>query len=54
MPTIVSHAIVPLAIAAIAGPKFRPPKVALLGAGFAMLPDADVIGFQLGIPYGDA
>jgi inner membrane protein len=44
MPTILSHAIVPLAVAAA--------LVALLGAVLAVLPDADVIGFKLGVAYG--
>ncbi|WP_271079334.1 metal-dependent hydrolase [Aurantiacibacter sp. MUD61] len=48
-----THAIVPLAIAAAAGPTRIPARVALAGAGLAMLPDADVIGFALGIEYAD-
>ncbi|MDE1467353.1 metal-dependent hydrolase [Aurantiacibacter sp. D1-12] len=48
-----THAIVPLALAAAAGPSRIAPKVALVGAGLAMLPDADVIGFAFGIEYAD-
>ena len=53
MPTIMTHAVVPLALAAAAGPSRIAPKVALAGAAFAMLPDADVIGFSLGVEYAD-
>lgn len=53
MPTVMTHAIVPLAIAAAAGPRWISPRVALAGAALAMLPDADVISFKLGIDYAD-
>ena len=53
MPTIMTHAIVPLAIAAVAGRGRISAKVAVAGATLAMLPDADVIGFALGIDYAD-
>ncbi len=53
MPTIFTHAIVPLAIAAAAGRGRISPKLAIAGAAFAILPDADVIGFPLGIDYAD-
>ena len=52
MPTIISHAILPLAAAVIAGPKLVPARVAWMGAALAMLPDLDVIGFRFGVPYG--
>jgi len=48
-----THAIVPLAIAAVAGRGRISAKVAVAGATLAMLPDADVIGFALGIDYAD-
>ncbi len=51
MPTIFTHAIVPLAIAAAAGRGVVSPKLAVTGAAFAILPDADVIGFALGVEY---
>lgn len=54
MPTIMTHAIVPLAVAVAAGPVRISPKVALAGAMLAMAPDADVIGFAFGVDYGDA
>ncbi len=53
MPTIMTHAIVPLAMAAVAGRARISPRLALAGAGLAMLPDADVIGFAFGIEYAD-
>ena len=53
MPTILTHAIVPLACAAAAGRGVISPNIALAGAALAMAPDADVIGFALGIEYGD-
>ena len=48
-----THAIVPLAIAVAAGRQRISPRLALAGAGLAMLPDADVVGFALGIEYAD-
>lgn len=54
MPTIMTHAIVPLAIAVTAGPRRISPRVALVGALLAMVPDADVIGFKFGVDYGAA
>ncbi len=53
MPTILTHALVPLACAAAAGPQRIAPAVALAGAMLAIVPDADVIGFALGIDYAD-
>ena len=51
MPTIITHAIVPLTIAAVVGERRVPRRIALVGAALAMLPDMDVIGFRLGVPY---
>ena len=53
MPTIITHAIVPLALAAAVGPRIISPKIAVAGAVLAMAPDADVIGFALGVEYAD-
>ncbi len=53
MPTIMTHAIVPIALAVAAGRGVVPVKTALAGAVLAMFPDADVVGFKLGIAYGD-
>lgn len=54
MPTIMSHAMVPLAGALILGRNRLSLPVIATGLIFAMLPDADVIGFGLGIEYGDS
>ena len=54
MPTVISHALMPLTVAVAAGSKRIPPKVALIGAALAMLPDLDVIGLRLGVPYDSA
>ena len=53
MPTIMSHAAVPLALGLGLG-RGRVPFV-LLGAGIfaSMLPDLDVLAFRFGIPYAD-
>ena len=53
MPTIFTHAVVPLAVAVAAGSGRISPKLALAGAVFAVLPDADVIGFRFGVEYAD-
>ncbi|WDA42549.1 metal-dependent hydrolase [Erythrobacter sp. BLCC-B19] len=53
MPTIMTHAIVPLAIAAAAGRQRISPRLAFAGVVLAMFPDADVIGFRFGIEYAD-
>lgn len=54
MPTIMSHAAVPIAGALLAGRGRLPVPVIATGIVLAMLPDADVIGFGLGIDYGDS
>lgn len=54
MPTILTHAVVPLAVAMAAGPARISPRLAVTGALLAMVPDADVIGFPLGIDYADS
>lgn len=53
MPTIFTHAVVPLAIAVAAGRGVISPRLAIAGAVFAVLPDADVIAFRFGIDYAD-
>lgn len=53
MPTTFTHAIVPLAMAAAAGRGRISPRLAIAGAAFAVLPDADVVGFAFGIEYAD-
>jgi len=51
MPTIFSHALVPLAAGAAAGRERVSAKLALVGAWLAIVPDFDVIGFRFGITY---
>lgn len=52
MPTIFSHAIFASAVGKAATPKFVPLRFWMLTALCAMLPDADVLGFSLGVRYG--
>jgi inner membrane protein len=53
MPTIITHAIVPLAAAVALGPQRVPVRLAVAGAVLSMVPDTDVLGFKLGIAYAD-
>lgn len=48
MPTIVTHAAVPLCLGLGLGSRIIPPA----GVAIAMLPDADVLAFKLGVAYG--
>ncbi len=54
MPTVMTHTLVPLAAGLMLGNGRVPPRIIVAGMVLAMLPDADVIGFRLGIEYGDA
>lgn len=51
MPTIFTHAAVPLMLGAALGRRRIPRRLLMAGAVAAMLPDADVLAFRLGIPY---
>jgi inner membrane protein len=51
LPTILTHAAVPLALAAGLGAKRVPPRLLAAGVVASMLPDLDVIAFRFGIPY---
>ena len=53
MPTAPSHAIAALALGAGFYRRDIPRHLWATGAVYAMLPDADVIGFRFGIHYGD-
>jgi inner membrane protein len=53
MPTIISHAAVPLAIGLGLGQRVIPPRLLIAGVLASMLPDLDVLGLRLGIAYGD-
>lgn len=52
MPTIFTHAVVPLALGAGLGGNRISRRLVLAGMAAAILPDLDVIAFQLGVPYG--
>jgi inner membrane protein len=52
VPSILSHPAVPLGLAAAAGTKTIPPGLAFAACAASILPDADAIGFAMGIPYG--
>ena len=52
MASIFSHAVVAAALAPVVLPRGAPWRVVALGALASVLPDADVIGFAFGIPYG--
>lgn len=54
MPTIMSHAAVPIAGALMLGRHQISTPVLATGIAFSMLPDADVIGFGFGIEYADS
>ena len=53
MPTIFSHAVVPIATGLGLGQKVSK-QVIILSAFCALLPDIDTIGFKFGVPYGAA
>ena len=53
MPTVMTHALVPLALGWALGSRAIPPRLLVAGAIAAMLPDADVVAFKLGIAYAD-
>ncbi len=52
MPTMVTHAAVPLCLGLGLGSRIIPPRLLLAGVAIAMLPDADVLAFKLGVAYG--
>lgn len=51
MPTIITHAAIPLAIGLGLGSRIMSPRLLLAGVAASILPDLDVIAFHLGIPY---
>jgi inner membrane protein len=52
-PTILTHAVAGVAIGQVLAPCSRRGEITWIAAACAVLPDADVLGFRLGIPYGD-
>ena len=53
MPTILTHAAIPLAIGICLGRQIIPPRLLAAGILASILPDADVVAFKLGIAYLD-
>jgi inner membrane protein len=53
MPSIITHAAVPLAIWYVADRGRMSPRLLAAGVTAAILPDLDVAAFALGIPYAD-
>ena len=53
MASAFSHAVAALGVSACFYKKSVPKRVWLIGAACAVIPDADVIGFQFGVRYGD-
>jgi inner membrane protein len=53
MPTILTHPAVPLSLAIMAGGGVIGSRLLLAGVAASVLPDLDVIGFKLGVAYGD-
>ncbi len=51
MPTILTHPVIPLAITMATGREVISRRLLLAGIIASMLPDLDVLGFRLGIPY---
>jgi len=51
MPTILTHPAVPLAMALGLGRNVVSKRLLLAGIAVSILPDLDVIGFRIGIPY---
>ena len=54
MPTVFSHAAVPLVLGVGLGPRIVPPGLLAAGVLASALPDLDVIAFSWGVPYGSA
>lgn len=54
MPTVLSHAAVPLALGLGLGRAAVPPRLLAAGLAASVLPDLDVVAFKLGIAYADA
>jgi inner membrane protein len=51
MASLITHPIVPLALAVAVGRRVVPIPLLILGMVYSMLPDLDGITFRLGIPY---
>ena len=53
MPTILTHAVVPLALGLGAGRRYVSGPLVAAGVVASMLPDLDVLAFRLGVSYAD-
>lgn len=53
MPTVFTHAAVPVLLGAAAGKQHISPRLLCAGAIAAMLPDLDTLGFKFGVAYAD-
>ena len=51
MASLLSHPAVPLLVAAVVGPSKVSRRLLLVAATASVLPDFDVIGYWLGVPY---
>jgi inner membrane protein len=54
VPTVLSHAAVPLALGVGLGSRIVPPRLLAAGVLASALPDLDVIALSWGVPYGSA
>ena len=52
MASAISHAVAALAIGEVLKPVQAPPRFWVLGIACAIVPDGDVVGIRLGVPYG--
>jgi inner membrane protein len=53
MASLISHAVAALGIGTIFAKPGVPYRVWIIGVACSVIPDADVIGFRLGVHYGD-
>ncbi len=53
MPTVITHAAIPICLGLGLGSRIIPPKLLLAGIALSMLPDADVLAFRFGVKYAD-
>lgn len=53
MPTVMCHALIPLSLGWALGAQRIGPRLLVVGVFAAVLPDADVLSFNLGIAYAD-
>lgn len=52
MPTLFTHPVVPVAARIALGPRRLPVRLLGVAVAFSLLPDADVLSFSFGLPYG--